>query len=107
MFVRPAKRVPCHCETHVSSTTRFPQSAPAVSGVEMRTTPRFPILQRCFVYPAHASALQAWKCIAYNVSVAGIAVTLPIQLPVGTVLKIQAWNLKGARSLQVRIIHTK
>jgi len=73
----------------------------------MRTTPRFPILQRCFVYPAHASALQAWKCIAYNVSVAGIAVTLPIQLPVGTVLKIQAWNLKGARSLQVRIIHTK
>jgi hypothetical protein len=73
----------------------------------MRTAVRHLILQRCFALPTPARGPQPWQCIAYNISTIGIGIALPIQLPQGTVLTIEAWNLRGAVPLQARIIHTK
>src|SRR5579859_4835181 len=73
--------------------------------VEMRTAPRRPILQRCFVYPAQASAPQPWQCIAYNISASGVGLALPVRLPEGTLLNIQAWELPRACTLKVRVVH--
>jgi PilZ domain len=75
--------------------------------IERRTEPRYAILQRCFVYPATASAAEAWQCIAYNISAIGIGVTLPVRLPEGTVLTIEAWRLARACSIQARIVRAK
>ena len=82
-------------------------TATEFSGVDLRGSIRFPILQRCLVHPPQASPTQAWQCIAYNISETGVGVTLPLQLRLGAVLSIQAWGLSGARSLQVRVIHTR
>jgi hypothetical protein len=56
------------------------------------------------VYPTQTAAPQAWQCIAFNISTTGIGVTLPLQLPEGTVLTIQAWGLPGACPLPARIV---
>jgi hypothetical protein len=73
----------------------------------MRGAPRYPIFQRCLVHPGNVSALQAWQCIAYNISATGIGVALPVRLQEGTVLTIQAWDLRGACLLQARIVYTR
>ncbi len=75
--------------------------------IEMRTVVRRPILQRCFVHPIKNPDPQAWRCVACNVSATGIALTLPVRLPEGTVLAIHAWDLPGACPLQARIIQAK
>jgi hypothetical protein len=72
----------------------------------MRAATRYRILQRCFVHPAQTSAREEWRCIAYNVSVIGIGLALPIQLQEGTVLTIQACGLPRAGLLQARIVRT-
>jgi hypothetical protein len=41
--------------------------------------------------------------VAYNISASGVGVTLPLPLPEGTVLTIQAWGLPGAGPLRARI----
>jgi hypothetical protein len=73
----------------------------------MRTAMRHPILQRCFVHPAKGAGPEAWRCIAYNISATGIGLTLPVQIPVGTVLTVRAWELPRARELQVRVERSK
>ena len=78
-----------------------------ICDIEMRTSPRHPILQRCFVHPANAPAHQPWQCIAYNISATGIGVALPIALPEGTVLTVRAWELPGAGPLCVQVVHTR
>jgi hypothetical protein len=107
MFVRRSEFPACGCEVNVVRKSPTAEVATAVGHIEMRTAPRRPILQRCFVYPTKASAAQAWKCIAYNVSATGIGIALPIELPAGTLLTIQAWNVCGASPIQVRIVHSK
>jgi hypothetical protein len=94
-------------KANVSRRAGIPGVETGVSRIEMRTTVRYPILQRCFVYPANVAAYQAWQCIAYNISATGIGVTLPIRLQDRTLLAIQAWSLAGACTLQVSIVHTK
>ena len=57
--------------------------------------------------PSPSCEPQVWRCIAYNVSAAGIGITLPDQLPEGTMLTIQAWDLPESRPLQARIVHSR
>jgi PilZ domain len=76
-------------------------------GVEMRTAPRHLILQRCFVHPANAAAPEAWRSIAHNISAAGIGITLPKQLPEGTLLTIQAYGLPRSCRLQARVVRAR
>jgi hypothetical protein len=78
---------------------------PGIHRVEMRSAPRIPIKQRCFVRPGDANVPEAWPCVAYNLSTSGIGVTLPIRLQVGTMLSIEARGLPGARPLRARIVH--
>jgi hypothetical protein len=75
--------------------------------IEMRTSRRHSILQRCFVHPVNAPAPQPWQCIAYSISATGIAMALPIALPEGTVLSVQAWGLPDACPLRVQVVHTR
>jgi hypothetical protein len=73
--------------------------------VERRAAARYRLLQRCFVHPAGAAeGAQAWRCIAYNLSATGVGVALPVRLPPGTVLTIQAFSLPRARPLAARIV---
>jgi hypothetical protein len=78
-----------------------------IGGIEMRAAPRYPLLQRCFVHPDGADAAKAWRCIAYNISATGIAVTLPTKPAPGAMLTMQAWGLPRARTLRARVVHTK
>src|ERR1043166_7030226 len=81
------------CEEFVPKTFRMPAVETAIREIEMRTAARHRILQRCFVHPAKASGPEAWHCIAYNISATGIGVTLPMNLPEGTLCSVQAWGL--------------
>ncbi len=94
-------------EAIVSKSRAISVFETGISRVEMRIAPRFPILQRCFVHPLPPRAAQPWRCIAFNVSKTGVGVTLPFQLPEGTLLTIEAWNLTGSRPLQARVIHSR
>jgi hypothetical protein len=75
-----------------------------ISRIEMRSTPRYRILQRCFVHLAQDPRPEPWRGVAYNISAAGIGLTLPHKLDKGTELTIQPWKLPGACSLQVRVV---
>src|SRR5690242_16687851 len=75
--------------------------------LERRTAPRYRILQRCFVHFGEASTPEAWRCVAYSVSAIGIGVTLPINLPEGTVLTIRPWGLTSADPVQARVVRTQ
>jgi len=79
-----------------------PEKGPAV---EQRAAPRFPLVQRCFVRPPGAIGAEGWRCIAYNISLTGIGITLPAPLQTGTILDIKAWGLPAAPSLQARVVH--
>jgi hypothetical protein len=78
-----------------------------ISRVELRIAPRYPILQRCFAQPVAPPEPQAWRCIAFNVSATGIGIALPVELPEGTLLTVQAYNLPGTSTLQARVIHSR
>ncbi len=91
----------------MSKRSRAVQSETGIITLEMRAAPRYRILQRCFVHPDKAPAREAWQCIAYNISAAGIGVALPVQLQEKTVLSIQALGLPGACPLQVQIVRTQ
>ncbi len=73
--------------------------------VDHRTGPRHRLLQRCFV--RCWGRAETWRCIAYNISVTGIGITLPVPMPEGTVLEIEAWELPRARKLRVRVVQSK
>jgi PilZ domain len=91
----------------VNTNAQLAGSAGHVGSVELRRSPRYPILQRCLVFPSGAPTAQAWKCIAYNISLEGIALTLPLPLQKGTLLRIAAWDLPHARPLQARVVHAR
>jgi len=91
----------------VSKRSHFPVVEAGIRRIEMRTGPRYRILQRCFANTARTSASEAMRCIGYNISATGIGITLPLRLPKGTVLTLQAWGLPRASPLQVRIVYTK
>jgi hypothetical protein len=80
-----------------------------IGSIDMRTTPRHHILQRCFVQTAGApqAAAQPWQCVAYSISATGLGVTLPVRLPEKAVLTIHAWSLPRAAPLRVRIVHQR
>jgi hypothetical protein len=68
---------------------------------------RYPILQRCFAYPDGSSAVLAWQVIAYNVSATGIGMVLPCPVERGAVLEVDAWKLRRAPRLRVRVVHAR
>jgi PilZ domain len=90
-----------------SASQQLPMVETTVGCIEMRTAERFRILQRCFVYPADVSAPQPWQCIAYNISLTGIGVGLPIEMPKGTVLTIKPFGLPQACPREIRIVHAR
>jgi hypothetical protein len=77
---------------------------------ERRAFPRYLILQRCFVRLSPCAQdvprPEGWRCIAYNVSATGIGITLPLPVPLGSLLEIEAWQLPGARPLTARVVRT-
>jgi hypothetical protein len=75
--------------------------------IEYRSDTRELILQRCFVWLPGSPSSEALRCIAYNISLGGIAVVMPIRPESGTLLAIKAWDLPDAPSLQARVVHTK
>ena len=74
--------------------------------IEFRTAARYSLLQRCLVWPQGPRQAEPWRCIAYNISAGGIAITLPMPCQLGTILQIQAWELPGTRLLQARLVRT-
>jgi hypothetical protein len=89
------------------STTPGQPPAHETCAIERRTAPRHALLQRCLVKPPHASGPEDWRCIVYGISSTGIGVTLPLPLPLGTILQIEAWELPQAPKLQARIVRVK
>jgi hypothetical protein len=83
--------------------SRKPGGDVLIGAIEMRTAQRYLILQRAFAYPAGAAPARPWRSVAFDVSVGGIGITLPVRLARGTLLTIQAWNLPGAPVLQARV----
>jgi hypothetical protein len=96
-----------HQEVIVSKSSRLPVVEAGIRRIEMRTVPRYRILQRCFASIATASPTETWRSIGYNISATGIGITLPVRLRHGTLLTVHAWGLPKACALQVRIAHTK
>jgi hypothetical protein len=74
-------------------------------GIERRSAYRYPILQRCLVRPPAPQNAEAWRCIAYNISLLGIGITMPFPPP-GIVLEVQAWESPASRPLRVRVVRT-
>ena len=85
-----------------------PDSAPAdlPIGINRREFPRYPTLQRCFVWPEGADG-EGWRCIAYNISLTGIGLTLPVPLPADAVIRVLPHGLPGARPLRARLVHVR
>jgi hypothetical protein len=73
----------------------------------MRTQQRYPVLQRCFVHLVRDPLPEAWRCVAYNISTAGIGIALPCELQKGTLLAVHPWNLPKAGSAQARVVQAK
>jgi hypothetical protein len=74
---------------------------------ERRGAVRLPILQRCFAYPESTPGVLAWHVIAYNISTTGIGMALPCPVEVGTVLEVEAWQLRRAPRLRARVVHAR
>ena len=88
------------------STTSSP--APAATPVphERRSAPRHSLIQRCFAKPVSCPAAEGWRCIVYNISAAGVGITLPLPLKNGAVIWIEPWNLPGAKPMQARVVRS-
>ena len=67
---------------------------------ERRSATRYSLIQRCFAKPAAAPGAEGWRCIVYNISVAGVGITLPLPLKNGAVIWIEPWNLPGRSARQ-------
>jgi hypothetical protein len=78
---------------------------PAVQAVEFRSSPRYRILQRCYVRPPGVSDGEGWRSIVFSISATGVGVTLPLPLERGTEVDIEPWNLPGAQPLRARIVY--
>jgi hypothetical protein len=92
----------------VSATIELTQEPKAVlSGPERRKMPRYPTLQRCLVWPPNANGPNGLRCIAYNISLTGIGLTLPLPLPRGHILRIEPYEVPGAGPIQAKIVHHK
>src|SRR5215468_4463045 len=85
--------------THVDQAELSPEPA-----IEHRTTPRYPLLQRCLVWPPDAAGAEGWRCIVHNISEHGIGLSLPCPVRPGTVLRVEAWGLPGAPTLLARVV---
>jgi hypothetical protein len=81
-------------------TKQQPQAA------ERRAAARYLIQQPCLVRPDGGSGAADWHGIAYNISAAGIGITLPCPLCPGTVLLIEPWNLPGTRRIRARVVRS-
>ncbi len=88
----------------VSSPTGASKQKP--QAVERRAAVRYLIQQPCLVRPSGGSGAADWHGIAYNISAAGIGITLPCPLRPGTVLVIEPWNLPGARGIRARVVRS-
>lgn len=75
--------------------------------IEQRSAPRFSLLQRCLVLPPGSKGTEGWRCIAYNISLTGIGITLPAPLQTGTILEVVAWGLPAAPVLKARVVHAR
>jgi hypothetical protein len=73
---------------------------------ERRKAPRRQVLQRCFVR-LPGTAGDGWRCIAYDISAAGIGLAVPLPLKEGTTLEVEPWGLRGARPLRARVVHSR
>jgi hypothetical protein len=82
-----------------------PAAGSSVQAVEFRGATRYRVLQRCFVRPPGVSTHEGWRCIAFNLSLTGIGVTLPLPVERDTLLDIEPWNLPGAPELKARVVH--
>jgi hypothetical protein len=74
---------------------------------DRRGAPRHPILQRCLVLDAGAVGDDAWRCIAYDLSLTGIGITLPAPVREGALLTIEPFQLAGAGPLRARVVHCR
>jgi hypothetical protein len=94
----------------VPANIDLPQNAttPEETATERRATPRYPILRRCLVWPQDDPVdAEGWRCIAYDISLNGIGLTLPLPPRPGTVLTVEAWGLPATRRLRVRVVHAR
>jgi hypothetical protein len=68
------------------------------------------ILQRCLVWsgPQGRSprGSDGWRSIAYDISTAGIGLTLPLPVQPGTLLEIEGWGIPSSRPLRARVVRT-
>jgi hypothetical protein len=94
-------------EVIVSSSHRAPAPEEVIREIERRTARRHAILQRCFAHLSSNPCPEPWRCIAYDVSEAGVGVALPLSLPQGALLIVRAWDLPDAPPLLVRIVSVR
>ncbi|HTK73907.1 MAG TPA: PilZ domain-containing protein [Gemmataceae bacterium] len=88
------------------STTTAPAPVAAPVSHERRSAPRHSLIQRCFAKPASSAEAEGWRCIVYNISAAGVGITLPLPLKNGAVIYIEPWNLPGAKPVHARIVRS-
>ena len=86
------------------STIPAPAAAAEPVLRERRSAPRYSLIQRCFAKPAAVPESEGWRCIVYNISLAGIGVTLPLPLKPGALIRIEPWNLPGVKPVQARVV---
>lgn len=77
------------------------------SGIEQRGARRHIIKQRCLVSLPSGKGPEGWPAIAYNISTSGIGILLGVPLQPGIEVIVEPWNLPGARTLRVCVMHCK
>jgi hypothetical protein len=82
-----------------------PQPLPSTPAPERRAAARFPTIQRCVAWPAREADAAGWRGIVFDLSAAGVGVALPVPLPPGTELLVQAWG-REARPLVGMVVRT-
>jgi hypothetical protein len=93
-------------EVIVEILAKLPPDAAAetVLDIERRTAPRYPLLQKCFVWPHGSPRVEPWRSIVYNISLTGLGVTLPFPASPGNLFQVEPYGLLGARTLEVRVL---
>jgi hypothetical protein len=74
---------------------------------ERRVSPRYPLVQRCFVRPDGATGQEDWRGIVYNISLEGVGVALPYQMLPGAILLVKPAGLKNAPAVRGKVVHTR
>jgi hypothetical protein len=85
----------------ITGSSTSPQQ---VHGVESRATPRYRVLQRCFVRPPEVHAPDGWRGVVFSMSAMGVGVSLPAAILPGTEIEIQPWKLPDAPTLKARVV---